>query len=445
MTLSFSKLNEIAYLYENAVHGEQEVLNEDASDAGVSARKTVSKAAGSYFNAVKGVAKGYADVAGSQLKGLAGQETTSKNPLARAGNAITRNISAPSRAGLSFAKGLVTGQGSDKPAAKPKLADIRGGGGNTSPSKYKSSSDGKMYANYNDALAARNSRQKAGAGTTPPAPGAGSGAGNTPPGGAGAPGGKVIPTKPAGAPAGAPVAARRAATGDELRAAQAARQSALAANPNDKKGAEQAAVSAGVRRSLPTTGPTPAVPDRASVAADVAKANSPSVMNRPAPAGSALARAQRPATSTQATNAAGSSSAAASGSVVPQNDRLAASKKPIDIKASYEYDAYDLVLEYLLSQGHAETVAEAHYVMMEMDAEIIGDIVEEVLEEGDNYDKNRKRAAQRAAARNEARAKGQTGNVPGVGYVTPRRERETYTDAAGTERHKTGGRMPENK
>jgi hypothetical protein len=43
------------------------------------------------------------------------------------------------------------------------------------------------------------------------------------------------------------------------------------------------------------------------------------------------------------------------------------------------YDAYDLVLEYLLSQGHAETIAEAHYVMMEMDAEMIGDIVESYI------------------------------------------------------------------
>ena len=59
--------------------------------------------------------------------------------------------------------------------------------------------------------------------------------------------------------------------------------------------------------------------------------------------------------------------------------------------------------------------------------------------------KNRKRAAQRAAARNAARDAGKTGNVPGVGYVTPRRERETYTDAAGTERHKSGARMPEKK
>jgi hypothetical protein len=44
---------------------------------------------------------------------------------------------------------------------------------------------------------------------------------------------------------------------------------------------------------------------------------------------------------------------------------------------SYEYDAYDLVLEYLFSQGHVETVEEANYVMLVMDAETIGSIVEE--------------------------------------------------------------------
>ena len=55
-----------------------------------------------------------------------------------------------------------------------------------------------------------------------------------------------------------------------------------------------------------------------------------------------------------------------------------------------------------------------------------------------NYEKNRKRAAQRAAARNEARAQGKTGAVPGVGYVTPRRERETWTDESGKTRHAKG-------
>ncbi len=60
-----------------------------------------------------------------------------------------------------------------------------------------------------------------------------------------------------------------------------------------------------------------------------------------------------------------------------------------------------------------------------------------------SYDRNRKRAAQRAADRNAARDRGQTGNVPGVGYVSPRRERETYTDESGQERHKSGARMPQ--
>ena len=59
-----------------------------------------------------------------------------------------------------------------------------------------------------------------------------------------------------------------------------------------------------------------------------------------------------------------------------------------------------------------------------------------------SYDRNRKRAAERAAARNAARDAGKTGAVPGVGYVTPRREKETYTDSAGTTRHKSGAKMP---
>jgi hypothetical protein len=41
-----------------------------------------------------------------------------------------------------------------------------------------------------------------------------------------------------------------------------------------------------------------------------------------------------------------------------------------------EYDAYDVVLEYLFDNGHVDTVDEAHYVMMEMDAEVIQSIVE---------------------------------------------------------------------
>ena len=66
----------------------------------------------------------------------------------------------------------------------------------------------------------------------------------------------------------------------------------------------------------------------------------------------------------------------------------------------------------------------------------------EVNEAMSSYDRNRKRAAQRAADRNAARAAGKTGVVPGVGYVTPRKEKETYVDSAGTTRHKSGAKMP---
>ena len=64
----------------------------------------------------------------------------------------------------------------------------------------------------------------------------------------------------------------------------------------------------------------------------------------------------------------------------------------------------------------------------------------EVDEAMSSYDRNRKRAAQRAAERNAARAAGKTGVVPGVGYVSPRKERETYVDSAGTTRHKSGAK-----
>ena len=39
-------------------------------------------------------------------------------------------------------------------------------------------------------------------------------------------------------------------------------------------------------------------------------------------------------------------------------------------------EAYDVVLDYLLSEGHADTLEEAHYVMMQLDSEYIQSIVE---------------------------------------------------------------------
>jgi len=76
-------------------------------------------------------------------------------------------------------------------------------------------------------------------------------------------------------------------------------------------------------------------------------------------------------------------------------------------------------LEILISEKHE------HFDNYDKNAEVLDEAMS-------SYDKNRKRAAQRAA--------GKTGVVPGVGYVTARKEKETYTDEKGTVRHKSGAK-----
>jgi len=86
-----------------------------------------------------------------------------------------------------------------------------------------------------------------------------------------------------------------------------------------------------------------------------------------------------------------------------------------------------------------ELEATGLFTVKEIEAIVESENVDEAMS---SYDRNRKRAAQRAADRNAARAAGKTGVVPGVGYVTPNKERETYTDEKGTTRHKSGAAMP---
>jgi hypothetical protein len=76
---------------------------------------------------------------------------------------------------------------------------------------------------------------------------------------------------------------RRTPTSAELRAAQAARASG--ASP-------EKALQAAQKTNLPTQGPTPAIPDLKSINADLAKANSPAIINKQAPAGAASAAQQ---------------------------------------------------------------------------------------------------------------------------------------------------------
>ena len=80
-------------------------------------------------------------------------------------------------------------------------------------------------------------------------------------------------------------------------------------------------------------------------------------------------------------------SKAAYAALEAENERLKkeAEKKKEETK-SESYDAYDLVLNYLFETGQVDTISEAHYVMLEMDAEFIQDIVEKYSTFGYNAD-----------------------------------------------------------
>lgn len=130
------------------------------------------------------------------------------------------------------------------------------------------------------------------------------------------------PSRPAPVSLGAE---RRTPTSSELRAAQSARAQAKASGAS-RIGAEKAAVSAGIANKAPTPKPTP-----------------------------------RP-------NVSGIKSG-----------RLATALSSVKPFKAEEFDAFDLVLAYLVSEGHVETLDEALYVMMEMSEETICGIVEELI------------------------------------------------------------------
>lgn len=166
---------------------------------------------------------------------------------------------------------------------------------------------------------------------TPTTSGSGSGSGS------GSTGGGTSPTTPSGNTASSvnPGFERRTPTGPELRAAQAARAAAPKVLPF--KDIESKAVAAGVGVAKGT------VKDP-KIATDAArKAELASI--RQAAKAETMAKADKP------TYRSGR-----------QRMRM--------------MDSYDMVLDYLLSEGHADTVEEAHYIMMQLDQEHIQEVVE---------------------------------------------------------------------
>jgi len=393
---SSDKLNDIAELYESIHYGtsEAEVLNEVGQPGAggyAGARNQRIQAQGQVKTALgQGKGIGLQSASGVGQGTGQGQKAFGTQLGGRQGVIVKGAAAGPNlgpRGGSSFTRAANTvnvgGQTLYKAQKGKDVVYLQGKGG---PQLFKSGAKPVVPPGRN-----------------PPPPGGG---GNQPPSGRTQPpaggGSKVLPTKPAGAPAEAPKPAigklgntsfeRRTPTSAELRAAQTAR--AGGASP-------EKALQAAQKTNLPTQGPTPAIPSASSVAADVAKANSPAVINRPAPAGSALARqqaAQRPATTAQATAAAPSASPAASGSVVPPTNAIAAAPRPkpmVPARApagaplrpeplfqSYDYeDVYDLVLEYLITEGYADTEESATAIMANMSEEWRESIVEAKVDE----------------------------------------------------------------
>ena len=132
---------------------------------------------------------------------------------------------------------------------------------------------------------------------------------------------------------------RRLPTTAELKAAQSARKTALASGAS-KGEAEYQAVKAGVGVSKPN--PTAAVTGGVNPRAGSYAAYQNNILKQ---LGSDYGR-------------------------LPQN-----TIKPV-AKRTMKQEAYDLVLDYLLSEGHVDTVEEAHYVMLQMTSEHVQDIVE---------------------------------------------------------------------
>jgi hypothetical protein len=272
------------------------------------------------------------DWGGAALSGL-GAATSFAGPVAAlAPAAIQMGTDALGLTGDKSRKGSAKTAPSGPPSLKGKQDFAKSKG------KYFSSSDQKTYKNYNDAEAAKNSRR--GVKPTPtPTPAASSSpapaASSTPAPSSTPAKQKVAPTKPASTPD-------------------------TKLTPMQQWAAKNPTLAAKVK-------PGQSGYDDISAKRD-----------KPGP------NEKQDQTPTQGNPEAKIDPKAVGDALKAQQERDKNKAKPQAVNASYEYDAYDLVLEYLLSQGHTDTVEEAHYVMMEMDAETIGTIVEAAADQSDN-------------------------------------------------------------
>jgi hypothetical protein len=345
-----------------------------AQNAGAKVRELGGAIINKGVSNVDNLAKGASDVAGAYGQGFAGQETTSSNPLAKGYNAASRFMSAPARAVTSFGAGVL-GLGSKSDGGKVKSTTVptptaatTGMYGRYAPGssqvrpnpndfKYKSTSDGKNYKNYNDALAANRSRNA----TRPTTPAPSS----------------VTPTPAAPAPADRPSAP---APGTRPGApAPAARPSAPA--PGAKPD---------VTKALPTKPAGSAMdqwakanPRLAAAQAEKDRIRGTSQSDNPLVKDMKDRMPMTP--SVQSPTLAkdlGTGSGNQSLLDNPNASKAATPKKPI----VSGFDMFDVVLGHLINEGYADTEEAALTIMSNMSEDWRESIVEEVFDEARRAD-----------------------------------------------------------
>ena len=246
-------------------------------------------------------------------------------------NSLTRRNPVPAGSPPLNTAGRLTGSSSAPPqrpaaASGPVLSKRKGVEGTGVGADFKERAFTAAEKSRYSSVAAQNAAKSSAASATPnqsPSPSSTPSAPNQSPSPSSTP---SAPT-PAVGKLGNTSFERRTPTSAELRAAQGAR---------DKGASPEKALQAAQKTNLPTTGPSPAIPDLKSVSADLARANTPANLNR-APAGSAAAKALavKPATSTPTPSQIASASQGIKPATPGQNSIN--NKKPTNEMSSYEW------------------------------------------------------------------------------------------------------------
>jgi len=185
---------------------------------------------------------------------------------------------------------------------------------------------------------------------------------------------------------------RRMPTTAELRAAQAARKTALDSGAS-KGEAEYQAVKAGVGVAQGTV-KDPKIAADANRKAELERIRQRAASQTRAGVRPTVASTADSKSRTAAVTSSANPTTAVTGGVNPRAGTYAAElKRTTDALSSnfgalpkgtikpaaerMKKEAYDVVLDYLLSEGHVDTVEEAHYVMLQMTSEHVQQVVEE--------------------------------------------------------------------